>query len=250
MTEPETSTRHEPRDTSPDGGSGAWRDAMESSRLDFLRLTGGGALAAVVLAACEDDPIIPDTDPDIANLGTGNVAVLNYAYALEQLEAAFYIQVVDSFYSGATSDEQQLLADLRDHEVAHRDFFAAALGSNAIIDLEVDFSSIDFGSRDSVLGTAQTFEDLGVSAYNGAGRLFTDDADGQAFLTVAGKIVSVEARHAAAIRSTFRSDPRAFAGDDTVDANGLDVLRSPAEVLSAAGGFIVTEIDATGLPTS
>ena len=35
------------------------------------------------------------------NLGTGDTGVLNYAYALEQLEAAFYTQVVASFYAGA-----------------------------------------------------------------------------------------------------------------------------------------------------
>ncbi|MEJ7672299.1 MAG: ferritin-like domain-containing protein [Chitinophagaceae bacterium] len=39
------------------------------------------------------------------------------------------------------------------------------------LDLEVDFSSINFASRASVLGTAMAFEDLGVSAYNGAGQL-------------------------------------------------------------------------------
>lgn len=247
MPAPETSIHTEPRAPIREDRSGSWKGAMESSRRDFLKLSGGGALAAAVLVACSDDPITMP-EPDVANLGTGNVAVLNYAYALEQLEAAFYIQAVDNLYSGASDDEQQLLVDLRDHEIAHRDFFTAALGANAIIDLEVDFGSVDFDSRDSVLGTAQTFEDLGVSAYNGAGRLFSNDADGRAFLTVAGKIVSVEARHAAAIRSTFRSDSRAFAGNDTVDANGLDVLRRPSEVLAAASAFIVTEIDATGLP--
>jgi len=228
--------------------AGAWRADINSSRRDFLKMTGGGALAAAILTACGDDSIV-GPGPDTATLGTGNVAVLNYAYALEQLEAAFYEQAVANPFAGATADELELLTDLRDHEVAHRDFFAAALGSAALADLQVDFSSIDFGSRDSVLATAQTFEDLGVSAYNGAGRLFTNDTEGQALLTVAGKIVSVEARHAAAIRSTLRSDRRAFAGDDVVDANGLDVLRRPQEVLQAASAFVVTEIDASGLPT-
>jgi hypothetical protein len=31
-------------------------------------------------------------------------------------------------YAGMTSEEEQILTDLRDHEVAHRDFFKAALG--------------------------------------------------------------------------------------------------------------------------
>ena len=48
-----------------------------------------------------------------------------------------------------------------------------------------------------VLTTARTFEDLGVSAYNGAGQLLALSP----FLNHAGKIVSVEARHAATIRN-------------------------------------------------
>ncbi len=113
----------------------------------------------------------------------------------------------------------------------------------AIPALEVDFSSIDFSSRSSVLTTAQTFEDLGVSAYNGAGQLL-ENAD---YLTLAGKIVSVEARHAAAIRSTNSDSPTAFASNQVVDSNGLDAARSPREVLTMASAFITTPIDASGI---
>ena len=41
-------------------------------------------------------------------------------------------------------------------------------------------------------------------------------------LLVAGKIVSVEARHAAAIRDLLNPKSADFAGDNAVDANGLD----------------------------
>jgi hypothetical protein len=97
--------------------------------------------------------------------------VLNYAYALEQLEAAFYTQVIDTPHSGITEEETSWLTDIRDHEVEHRDFLKTALADGAIPSLEVDFSAVDFTSRDSVLGTAKVFEDLGVAAYNGAGKL-------------------------------------------------------------------------------
>src|SRR6476646_5807119 len=66
------------------------------------------------------------------NFGTGDVGVLNYAYALEQLEAAFYTTVVGAFYAGVTADEQQVLTEIRDHEVIHRDFLKTALGADAI----------------------------------------------------------------------------------------------------------------------
>lgn len=230
-----------------------------TSRRKFLERSAMASGVIVFAAACSDSNILePDPDPDPqpdpqpgpASFGTGNVAVLNYAYLLEQLEAAFYIAVMDRFYSGISSDEQNLLQDLRDHEVAHRDFLAAALGDAALPEIEFNFSAVNFDSRTSVLGTARTFEDLGVSAYNGAGRLFTTDSEGAALLTVAGKIVSVEARHAAAIRSAIDSDPQAFAGGDVVDSSGLDVLRRPSDVLAAAGPFVVTALDPSGIPTA
>jgi hypothetical protein len=148
-----------------------------------------------------------------------------------------------SQYSGISASETALLTDIRDHEIAHREFFKTALGAGAIINLEFDFSSIDFGSRDSVLGTAKAFEDLGVSAYNGAGRLI-ETAD---YLVLAGKIVSVEARHAAWIRDVISNGT--FADDTVIDMNGLDVTRKPTEVLEIAKTYIVTEINASNLPT-
>jgi hypothetical protein len=176
-------------------------------------------------------------------LGEGDIGILNYAYALEQLEAAYYIMAVQNFYGGASDNEMRVLDDLRKHEVAHRDFFKAALGDDAIPDLMVDFSSVDFGSRMSVLGTAKVLENTGVSAYNGAGPLLMNTE----FLTQAGKIVSVEARHAAVISNLIEPNSTAFV--DVVDEQGLDLFAQPMEVLMAAGPFITTEIDASGLPT-
>ena len=57
--------------------------------------------------------------------------VLNYAYALEQLEADFYTKVVNSFYTGISDAEKQIFTDLYHHEVIHRDFFKAAIGGAA-----------------------------------------------------------------------------------------------------------------------
>ncbi len=67
-------------------------------------------------------------------------------------------------------------------------------------------------------------------------------------LLTAGKIVSVEARHAAAIRDLLQ--PTSFAGSDVVDANGLDQAKTPAEVLTAADPFITTTVTANNLPTT
>lgn len=220
----------------------------------FLKYTGAAlATTGLLLAGCKKDKkTTPEPEPEPApvdkgvNLGSGDIGILNYAYALEQLEAAFYIKVMESQFSGMTAAESQLLNDLRLHEIAHRDFLKAALGTSAIPTLEVNFSSIDFASRASVLATAKAFEDLGVSAYNGAGKLIVDPK----YLLIAGKIVSVEARHAAAIRSLLNPGSADFSGDDIVNANGLDLAKTPIEVLTVASAYLKTKLDASSLPTS
>jgi hypothetical protein len=219
------------------------------SRRKFLHFSGLAGVSALAIGSmtgiqgCKKDDTI-NTNSEGINLGSGDVGILNYAYALEQLEAAFYTQVIQSQYAGITAAETSYLTDIRDHEIAHREFFKTALGTNAIQALEVDFSSINFGTRASVLATAKAFEDLGVSAYNGAGKLIADPN----YLLLAGKIVSVEARHAALIRELL--SPNSFAANEVVDANGLDKARTPGEVLSIAGTYLKSKLNASNLPTN
>lgn len=208
-------------------------------RRTFLKYAGMGTaiLGVGSLAGCSSDD---DDSSAGVNFGSGDTSVLNYAFALEQLEAAFYIQVVTTPYAGISDVERDFFTDIRNHEIAHREFFRKALGGSAIQDLTVDFSTIDFTSRDKVLAVAKTFEDLGVAAYNGAGQ-FIDKAD---YLVLAGKIVSVEARHAALIRDLISNGT--FASD--ADAQGLDFVKSPTEVFAAAGVYIKTPININTLP--
>ena len=227
--------------TSPEAES-----SQKMQRRQFLRYAGAGTAAVGLFAAeaCKKD-ITKFTG---VYLGSGDIGILNYAYALEQLEAAFYIQVVSNsaFSTQFSVDEQLLITEVRNHEVLHREFFKAALGNMAIPALTVNFSSINFASRASVLATAKSFEDLGVSAYNGAGYLIKS-AD---YLTVAGKIVSVEARHAAYFRDLV--SPNTFVGQDVVNVagNGLEYDKTPQYVLGMASAYITTKINADDLPTS
>ena len=228
------------------------------SRRRFLNYAGLSASALLLATSCKKELSDPLLDPvalrsegggkdggkAVVNLGEGDIGILNYAYALEQLEAAFYIQVIANPYSGISDKEMEYLTDIRDHEIVHREFFKAALGDARIGGIIVDFSTINFGSRESVLGTAKAFEDLGVSAYNGAGELL-QSCD---YLVLAGKIVSVEARHAAAIRDMISYG--SFADSTVVNAMGLDVYRTPPEVLAIADTYIATKIHAQNLPTS
>ncbi|MEO5988141.1 MAG: ferritin-like domain-containing protein [Candidatus Eisenbacteria bacterium] len=213
-----------------------------TDRRQFLRFAGISIFAAALAGCGKDNPAKPIAG---VNLGTGDTAVLNYAYALEQLEAAFYTQVVATPYSGIPATELTMMTEIRDHEVIHRNFLKTALGASAIADLSVTFASVNFTSRASVLGTAKVFEDLGVAAYNGAGQLIVNPT----YLTLAGKIVSVEARHAAAIRDLLSPKSASFAGDDVVNAStGLDVSLAPSAVLAQADPFVITPINRGDLP--
>ncbi len=219
-----------------------------TDRRTFLRWSGTAA-AAAMLAACDQastDPTGLQATPDAALAAVqgqvtinlrNDIGILNFAYALEQLEAAFYIEAVNRMYGGATDEEQTILTQIKTHEVIHREFFKAALGSAAIPKLAVNFSSIDFNSRASVLGAAKVFEDTGVGAYNGAAQfLFNVD-----YLVVAGKIVSVEARHASAIRDVLG---RTFA------PSAFDAALTFEQVLRRAGPFIATPIALSNSPTA
>jgi ferritin-like protein len=230
----------------------------EGSRREFMRLAGmlGGVFA---LAACGDDdnPTQPTNGNLALNFGQP-VDVLKYAFALEALEADFYTKVVAnaSFNTAFTSAaERTILTDIRDHEVAHREFFKAAITANGgtVPTLSTRYpASVDFASRTAVLATAKTFEDLGVSAYNGAGRYLVSAA-ALPFLTIAGKVVSVEARHASAIRDLISPNTDAFANVSDIaslgaaEASGLDAKATPTTVLAAAQPFINETITATGL---
>ena len=120
-------------------------------------------------------------------------------------------------------------------------------------ELDFNFSGVDFSSRANVLTVSQILEDTGVSAYNGAGKLL-ESTD---YLLLAGKIVSVEARHASAIRDLINPGSTDFAGDDVlVDLGGsgvaYDKAVAPRDVLAAvaATGFLETKIIANNLPTA
>jgi len=239
-------------------------------RRSFFMYAGATAGAtALVLAGCKDDN---NNNPSRIDVGSGDGGILNYAYALEQLEAAFYAQIkLGSYYTAAGTPAaiKQVFDDLALHEAIHRDFLKAALTANSITplkDLKPDFSSIDFTTLNGILMAARTFEDTGVAAYNGAGRYLTNNT----FLALAGKIVSVEARHAALIRdmiaynsfvdntvvNTFTPNlpanaTAAYNGDGTASltpagSNGNPVAgaersRKPQDVLNSVNNFLASD---------
>ncbi|PJJ54811.1 ferritin-like domain-containing protein [Hymenobacter chitinivorans] len=215
-------------------------------RRSFFMYAGATAGAtALLLSGCDDDDDVVST-PGTVNLGAGDVGVLNFAYALEQLEAAFYDRVKTSPASDFTSAEKDYFTQVAAHEAIHRDFFKAAINRDApgkiIANLTPNFDSIDFTKRATVLAAARTFEDLGVQAYNGAGKYLKTPA----YLVIAGQIVSVEARHAAYVRDLISNG--SFADDSIVDPlTGLDKALEPVDVIAAAQGFIKEKLDASNV---
>lgn len=227
----------------------AERSILEATlqRRSFLQFAGAGAaIVALTAVGCTKERNVN------VNMGTtldfkDDFGVLNYAYALEQLEAAFYVKVASAPPSAFTAAQKAYFQDVQFHEIAHREFFKKALSTAAIGSLEVDFSSIDFTSASSVLNAAKTFEDLGVAAYNGAGIRIKSDA----YLVIAGQIVSVEARHAAWVRDQISngsfSDLTSLSGLGADNAKGLDGALTPDKVLAAAAPFIKTKINVINL---
>ncbi|MDQ2667444.1 MAG: ferritin-like domain-containing protein [Gemmatimonadota bacterium] len=190
------------------------------SRREFLRLVAMGGtliLSGGLISACEDSSNTagltgPGTGATLTiDFSKGDVALLQFLFVLEQLEAEFYSRVVARLDSSDfTSADKLVLTDIANHEAIHRDVLATILGADATSRITPFFGAAGFTLRANVLATARNFEDLGVSAYLGVASYFTDAAN----LSFAQKIASVESRHSAAIRdlispltSTFSPQP-------------------------------------------
>ena len=219
------------------------------SRRDILKLmAAGGALVllptALIGCGTDDDPILtaPGTgNPLTIDFAKGDTAVLQFAYALEQLEADYYTRVVSAFgASNLTAAEKAVLQDITYHEVIHRELFKAALGTTNGFTIVTTYPGVNFNDRLSVLNAAKTFEDLGVAAYNGAAQYISTAET----LTLAGKIVSVEARHASAIRDLLSPKSGDFSPTPFDDAF------RPAKVATAAQGYIIDKLTFANAPSA
>ncbi|GAB3695309.1 hypothetical protein GCM10027592_17330 [Spirosoma flavus] len=223
-------------------------DFATFGRRNFLLYLGTSAAAGVALSACQSELVDPTTRGagrpgetiDLGDIGYNDTTVLNFAYTLEQLESAFYTQVMLTPYAGMNGYERQMLMEMRDHEINHRELYRTLLGSAAIPNITPNFSMVNFNNRTSVLLTARTFEAIGTSAYNGSGKLLKDPEN----LALAGKIVSMEARHVAILSEMLSPMTAYFAGNDIVSKDtGLGEARTPEEVLALARPYIYETIN-------
>jgi hypothetical protein len=192
--------------------------------------------------------------------GTGDTKVLNYALALEALEAELYRQAVARLTTGGTDNlgnkfsgleidpKERLVGFVQEFgkvEVEHRNFLNAALGKASLLNTPT-FKNVkfDFGISKldglGVLSLVYTAEKTGVGAYLGAiDYLATKD-----YLQIAGAILGVEARHTAVIADTIQDFyPSAAASVEVAPSaaenGGKDVAVSPDKVLAAVSPFII-----------
>ena len=149
----------------------------------------------------------------MAQDGGGDVEILNFALTLEFLEAAFYEQALQKT-GGLSGEVKKLATTIQENEAEHVDALRTAIseaGGEPV--KEPRFKGLSTKDERSFLKLAQTLEDTGVSAYNGAAPAIQDAK----VLAAAGSIVQVEARHAAAIRSLRGQQPAPDAFDKALE---------------------------------
>jgi rubrerythrin len=158
-------------------------------------LYGAGAVAPLVERA-------------LAAETKGDIAILNFALALETIEAAFYKEAVK--VKGLSGDVKKALEEISGHEDAHAAQLKQTieqLGATAEPAPKTNFPAL--GSQKTLLSIAIQLEETGIGAYNGAAPLI-ESAD---LVAAAGSIVQVEARHAGALRELAGKDPAPSAFD-------------------------------------
>ena len=176
-------------------------------------LVRGAFAAGAVYGLSAVTPFISEA---LAQDEEGDVGILNFALTLEYLEAAYYKQALDQV-SDLNGDAKELAALIQKDEDEHVSGLTEAI--KGLDGTPVKAPGVDFGdafaSAEAFLKLAQTLEDTGVSAYNGAG----PSIQSKELLATAGSIVQVEARHASAIRLQNGASPTDGAFDKPLDKN-------------------------------
>ena len=155
----------------------------------------------------------------LAQEGGGDVEILNFALTLEYLEADFYAQAQKLELE---PDVAKLAKLFGDQEAEHAAALADTVSQLGGTPVEKPTFTFPMEDQASFLKLAQTLEDTGVSAYNGAG----PQIEAPEVLAAAGSIVQIEGRHAAAIRLLNEDNPAPNAFDETLEMQAvLDAIQ-------------------------
>jgi hypothetical protein len=159
-----------------------------------------------------------------------DVAILNYALTLEYLEATFYRQAVQQ---GRFKGEVGSFAKLvHAHEEAHVRAIKGVLGRAAVASPKFDFADTTANAA-KFKATSFALENAGVAAYSGQATNIKQTA----VVRAAVSILTIEARHAAAIAVLLGH----VTGKSGITPNGaFDVASDMKTILGAvrATGFI------------
>ncbi|MGI8440761.1 MAG: ferritin-like domain-containing protein [Thermoleophilaceae bacterium] len=192
------------RPTAPELGLIDLRPMTRSAFLIKGALAAGTAYGAAAVAPWVGTALAQ-------NEGAGDIEILNFALTLEHLEALYYERALRQV--SLSSETRTLVREIAGNEREHVNFLIGAvktLGGKPAKEPEVSFP---FSGEEAFLELAQTFEDTGVTAYNGAAPLI----ESKAVLNNAGRIVQVEGRHAGAIRFVRGRNPAEAALDGTLE---------------------------------
>ncbi|KAF3011649.1 hypothetical protein G7054_g7629 [Neopestalotiopsis clavispora] len=182
-----------------------------------VALAVGGASLVAAAPVVEKRAEITDAD------------ILNYALTLEHLEDTFYREGLakyteqDFVDAGFDATFYANLKEVSSDEAAHVSFLTAGLtaaGATPVAECTYDFGYTDVKS---FLATASILEGVGVSAYLGAAA----DIMSKTYLTAAGSILTVEARHSAYLRSKLDKSPFPQAFDAPLTLDEVYSLASP-----------------------
>jgi hypothetical protein len=191
---------------------------------------GAGALAAKIISAQTSTTTAP---------ATTDLDLLNYALALENLEAAFYTMyagkystsdfagsnTVPIFGTKVTGNITNYIATIRDHEVAHVAALKSTITSLGGTPVAACVYNFGVNNVNDFLMTAMALENTGVMAYDGAIAMVTSPTIKQAAATIA----TVEARHASYLNVLNGALPFPSA---------FDTPKAMSDVLAIAGQFI------------
>ncbi|KAL8731042.1 MAG: hypothetical protein Q9166_003693 [cf. Caloplaca sp. 2 TL-2023] len=198
--------------------------------------------ASLALSAVQASPLVKRDGPGVMTPKVNDGIILNYALTLEFLERKFYQEGLanytqDAFVKAGFEDPfYENLKEIYFDEQTHVQFLSDALKAAGITPTnELKYT---FGTTDplSFVTLSSVLEGVGVSAYLGAAK----DIMNKDYLTAAGSILAVEARHTSYIRASL--------GDRSPFPNPFDTPLGYNQVFSLAGAFITGGSSPVTLP--
>ncbi|KFX92082.1 hypothetical protein O988_07434 [Pseudogymnoascus sp. VKM F-3808] len=176
---------------------------------------------------------IVSSSPLAKRAGPTDADILQYALTLEHLEDNFYRQGLEKFTEAqfvAAGFDATFYANIKkvsSDETEHVKYLTAGLTAAGAKPVEACTYNFPLTDVKTFIATASVLEGVGVSAYLGAAA----DIMSKAYLTAAGSILTVEARHSSYIRAGLKQTPFAAPFDTPLT---LD------EVYTLAAGFITS----------